>query len=141
MGNILIAGPSVLQARVATTGSSAGMRETRMSSISEHVHSAECCQATTVSSGKTNQAQGRSHNVDPFHYITLFSIFPCGLLVLFETNSRIRSTTDGGREAAAVGYRLKLTLTADSPCDSSSSTLRGQPQLSGECDKEFLRKK
>src|ERR1700753_4056784 len=107
------------------------MRETRMSSISEHVHSAECCQAATVSSGKTNQAQGRSHNVDPFHYITLFSIFPCGLLVLFETNSRIRSTTDGGREAAAVGYRLKLTLTADSPFDSSNSTLQDNRSSQG----------
>ena len=87
--------------------------------------------------GKTNQAQGRSRSVDPFHYITLFSIFPCGLLVLFKTNSRTRSTTDGGREAAAGGYRLKLVLAADSPFDSSSSILRGQPQLPGECDKEF----
>ena len=50
-----------------------------------------------------------------------------------------RSSTDGGREAAAGDYRLKLTLTADSIPGSWqwSSTLQGQPQFSGEYDKEF----
>ena len=123
------------------------MLDMRTTSISDHLCSVhdECCQATATSSlGKQTKrriAAGRSHNVDPFHYITFFSIFPCGLLVLLKTNSRMRSTLEHGRRtrSRSRGYRLKLTLSADSIPGSWqwSSTLRRQPQFSGEYEKEF----
>ena len=92
----------------------AGMLDMRTTNISDRLCSVhdECCQATATSSlGKQTKrriAAGRSHNVDPFHYITFFSIFPCGLLVLLKTNSRMRSTLEHGRRTRSRSRGLPV---------------------------------